>query len=362
MDQPDRTPKCPPAAYASSLPQGYLSPRVACVASAGFASVASNASPTSRKVDLARRSQTGPRLVPATGSQIPVSVIDDLRAKMRAIEQHPPVIGPAAPDHVQSSCWTLGIPALDAALGGGRAMIGLDRASVHEIKTSTAHGASDAAGWAAAIGFALRLAVRRSATASATSPTSLLWCWPKAIAREIGHLYGPGLEALGLDPSRIVFVETARARDALWAMEEALKSGAAGLVMGVLQDLSLVEARRLSLACQSSVTPCMLLSHASRLPAAATATRWRVGVHKSPPHPLVARLPGAQTVQMTIERCRLNPALPQSVPFALEWCDETHSFHMSSPLAHRTFGRGTGAQVPLINGGAFKVRGTAGGQ
>jgi len=358
VDQSDRTPKCPPAASASSLPQGHLSPRVSFVASAGFASVALNASRTSKKVDLARRNQTGPRLVPATGSQNSVSVIDDLRAKVRAIEQHPPVIGPALSDDAQSSCWTLGIPTLDKALGGGRSLSGLDCASVHEIKTSTTYGASDAAGWAAAIGFALRLAVRRSATASAPA---LVWCWPKALAREIGHLYGPGLEALGLDPSRMVFVETARARDALWAMEEALKSGAAGLVLGVLHDLNLLEARRLSLACQSAVTPCLLLTHASRPPAAATATRWRVGVHPSSPHPFVARLPGAQTVQMTIERCRLNPALPQSVPFALEWCDETHSFHMSSPLAHRTLGRGTGAPVPLISGGTFKVRGFAGG-
>lgn len=352
MDQPDRTPKCPPAASASSSPQVYPCPRVASVASAGFASVASVASIASVSsigVDLARRSQTGPRLAPAAGTLVPASVIDDLRAKVRAIERHPVMIDPAVRDDVSSAFWTLGIPKLDIALGGGGAFAGLDCASVHEIKSSASGGASVAASWAATIGFALRLAVRRNGAAPA-----IVWCWPKALAREIGHLYGPGLAALGLDPSRFVLVETDRSRDALWAMDEALKSGAAGLVIGVLHDLDLLEARRLSLACQAALTPCLLLSHGGRPPAAATATRWRTGAHPSSPHPLAAGLPGTFAVQIYLERCRLNPALPQSVPLSLEWCDETHCFRVPAPLAHRTPVRGSGSSISAFTGGAFQ--------
>ena len=41
-----------------------------------------------------------------------------------------------------------------------------------------------------------------------------------------GRLHGHGLGALGLDPARLILVETAHRRDTLWAMEEALRSRA----------------------------------------------------------------------------------------------------------------------------------------
>lgn len=335
MEQLDRTPKYPSAASAPLSPQACPDLRVSSVASAGFASVASNASCMPIGKELARRSQTGPRLAPVPGSLNSNAVIDDLRSKISAIERHPVKIGEALDTEASASAsWTLGVPELDAALGGGRAQSGLDCAGVHEIKSSAAGSTSAAAGWASSVGFALRLAIRRH------SQFPIVWCWPKSFANEIGNLYGPGLAELGIDPSRLLMIETARERDALWAMEEALKSGAAGLVIGVLHELDLLEARRLSLACQSALTPCLLVSHAARPSAASTASRWRTAVQPSSPHPLVASHPGAFVVHASIERCRLNPALPQSDPFALEWCDETHRFRMPAPLVYRTAGRG----------------------
>ena len=41
-----------------------------------------------------------------------------------------------------------------------------------------------------------------------------------------GRLHGHGLGTLGLDPARLILVETAHRRDTLWAMEEALRSRA----------------------------------------------------------------------------------------------------------------------------------------
>ena len=265
----------------------------------------------------------GPRL-----ASVPVSVIDDLRAKVRAIEQHPAIID-AVSCGASKDSWTLGDTALDAALGGERGDAGLDCAGVHEIKPLLLGATSAAASWALTVGFALRLAVRRS------DPRSIVWCWPKALANELGHLYGAGLAQFGLDPSRILFVETARVSDVLWAMEEALKSNSACLVMGALSEVGLIEARRLSLAAQAYGTPCLLMTHGARAASAATATRWRVGLLPSSPHPLVPRLPGAFRVNVGIERCRSNPALSQSVPFALEWHDETHRFGLSAAVGHR---------------------------
>jgi protein ImuA len=324
VEQLDRTPKyCPPEPR-SSLPQTCPCPRVASVAAVGSASVASNALVASVGVEFAHRSQAGPRLAP-----VPISVIDDLRVKVRAIEQHPAIIDAASYGSSLES-WTLGDSVLDAALGCESGRAGLDCAGVHEIKPLLLDGASAAASWALSIGFSLRLAMRRGG-----APRPIVWCWPKALANELGHLHGPGLAQLGLDPSRILFVETARATDALWGMDEALRSNAACLVLGVLNEVDLIEGRRLSLASQAHATPCLLMTHGGRAASAATATRWRVGLLPSSPHPLVPRLPGAFRVSVTIERCRANPALPQSVPFALEWCDEAHRFGLSAAMANR---------------------------
>lgn len=324
MKQLVRTPKYPLAVPRSSLAQACPCSRGASVASVGSASVASNALVASSGVEFAHRSQMGPHLAP-----VPILVIDELRAKVRAIEQHSQILGAAACGGAQDS-WTLGDPVLDAALGSVRGAAGLDCAGVHEIKPWLLNATSAAANWALTIGFALRLAVRRGC-----GRRSIVWCWPKALASELGHLHGPGLAQLGLDPSRILFVETARASEALWAMEEALKSQASCLVMGVLNEVDLIESRRLSLASQSHGAPCLLMTHGGRMASAATATRWRVGLLPSAPHPLVSRLPGAFRVSVALERCRSNPDLPQSVPFALEWCDEAHRFGLSAAVGHR---------------------------
>src|SRR6516164_6148266 len=100
--------------------------------------------------------------------------------------------------------------ALDSALGGG-----LADDALHEIVPA------EPLDGAAAMGFALALAARfLNQRASAA-----LMIGEGFAAREVGALYGPGLVAHGLPLKRLVFVEAPDANAALWAMEEALKSG-----------------------------------------------------------------------------------------------------------------------------------------
>ncbi len=107
--------------------------------------------------------------------------------------------------------------ALDRALGGGLASDAL-----HEIAP-----ASPGDG-AAAMGFALALAARFMAEHSAAG---LILAEDFAL-RETGALHGPGLVAYGLELSRLVFVRAPNAPALFLAMEEALKSGAPGVVEG----------------------------------------------------------------------------------------------------------------------------------
>jgi protein ImuA len=213
---------------------------------------------------------------------------------------------------------------------------------MHEVKPVISEGGSNfAAGWAAARAFTLALGVRRCHAMGLTGdrPVPVLCCWPGALAHELGSLYGPGLRALGLDPDRLLIAETANAAEALWALEEGLRSASLALALGMLEEVALTPARRLALAAAASRTPCLLLTHPRAAATAATATRWRVGPCPSAPHPFDARAPGAPRFAVVLERCRSRPAA-EAISVSLEWCNEAYRFRLASRLADRAAAAG----------------------
>jgi protein ImuA len=92
-----------------------------------------------------------------------------------------------------------------------------------------------------------------------------------------GRLYGHGLRALGIEPARIVLVEPAHRRDTLWAIEEALRSGAPAAIVGIIDKLDLKSSQRLQLTATEAGLPLLLIRPAHNLESSAAATRWRVG-------------------------------------------------------------------------------------
>ena len=104
----------------------------------------------------------------------------------------------------------------------------------------------------------------------------LVFVIPTYGQRRHGRLSGHGFRALGLDPARIILVETAHRTQTLWAMEEALRSGAPAGVAGVVDKLDLKLSQRLHLAATDCGLPLLLLRPAHDLESSAAATRWRV--------------------------------------------------------------------------------------
>ena len=136
--------------------------------------------------------------------------------------------------------------ALDRALGGGLSGDGL-----HEIAPATPGDG------AAAMGFALALAARFMAE---RRRVAIVMAEDFALL-EAGALYGPGLAALGLDLSRLVFVRAPDAPALFQAMEDALKSGAPAAVVAEawsLKSYDLAASRRLLLAARAGATPALL--------------------------------------------------------------------------------------------------------
>ena len=249
-----------------------------------------------------------------------------------------------------------GLAALDSHLPQG----GLVRGGLHEVVPE--QGATSAAfGFMVAIlarlyspppcGEGLGVGVRRlgksvDAPASPRDPPpfpppqggreKIIFVVPRYELRELGRLYGHGLNDFGLDPARLILVETAHRKDTLWALEEALHSGAPAAVTGVIDQLELKLSQRLQLAATAAGLPLLLLRPARNLESSAAATRWRVGTAKAARDRfgLFAR----SRWHLQLERCRNG----RPGEWMVEYDHVAHRFSLAAALADPALSHRTG--------------------
>ncbi len=184
---------------------------------------------------------------------------------------------------------------IDAALPGG----GLSRHGVHEVLTpATPSLPRRLAAAGAATGFVAALLAR----ALADTPKPVLWC------RRNGELYAPGLQRYGLPPDRLLLVHTGDDTETLWAMEEALRSGAVAAVAGDADNPSHTAFRRLQLAAERAGVPGFLLRATDPERAAGPVkSRWVVRAAPSRPREVDATWPGAPRFDVRLVRARGVP-------------------------------------------------------
>ena len=225
----------------------------------------------------------------------------------------------------------LGAARLDALLGGG-----LAHGVLHEVVAASAPDRPAAAGFTLAV--ALRLARQSGGRGW------IAWIAADFALLENGGLYGPGLAALGLDPARLLLIAAPRAREALWAMEEALKCRALAAAVVELSDpraCDLTAARRLALAARASGTTGLLL-HPRLPPVSAAATRFEIAAGRSVAAPSYAAsrpprmpLPGPPAFMLRLLRARAAPAHDPDRRFSLAWDCQGGIFRdLDRPLPH----------------------------
>ena len=154
--------------------------------------------------------------------------------------------------------------------------------------------------------------------------------------RPHGRLHGHGFNALGLDPARLILVETAHRKETLWAMEEAVRSAAPAAVAGVIDVLDLKLSQRLHLAATDAGLPLFLLRPAQTLESSAAATRWRIGTAKAARDRfgLVTR----PRWHLQLERCRNG----RPGQWVVEYDHVAHRFSLAAALADFSRARGAG--------------------
>jgi protein ImuA len=161
----------------------------------------------------------------------------------------------------------LGLPELDALLGGG-----LRAGALHEVYAATPADSGAGAGFALGLARLLRPDGR----------TPLLWLRQSPTEREFGRPHAPGLAEMGIDPRRLVLATARRGPDLLDAALQAMRGLKAGVVLlepwGAARELDLTASRRLALAAEASAGGVTLIAlFAGREPTPSPAlTRWRI--------------------------------------------------------------------------------------
>jgi len=154
---------------------------------------------------------------------------------------------------------------------------------------------------------------------------------------DFGDPYGHGLAQLGLDLGRLILVETRTDKDALWAIEETLRSEARpAMVAGALAGgLDLTSSRRLNLAAAPRHTPLVLLSGTKAVGTSAAAARWRIAAAPAARDRFGAL--AAPRWHVTLERSRFgnHRGRPMNRPGAwlIEWNHVAHRFRVVAGLA-----------------------------
>ena len=234
-----------------------------------------------------------------------MSAINSLRAQIEKIEGRSCRLRSALP---------FGIAEVDLRLPGG----GLGLGALHEV----AGGGNGAVDGAVAALFAAGIAARTKG--------KVLWC----IARP--DLFAPGLAQAGLAPDRVIYVEAGDDRAVLACMEEGLRHGGLGAVVGEVARLSMTASRRLQLAAEGTGSIGIALRRWRRQtetadfgqPTAA-ATRWRVSALPSAALPV----PGVGRHRWLVELIRARAG--ESADFELEACDDTGHLAIPADLVHR---------------------------
>ncbi len=177
--------------------------------------------------------------------------------------------------------------------------------------------------WGAAGAFALWRA------GAAHDPRPLALVTVKAWRGERGGFSARGLKGLGIDPAGVIQVRAEKEAEALWALEEALKSGAVRGGIATVEQASLVATRRLDFAAREGRATGVLLRVLGSGDLSAARLRWRLKAEPSAPHPFDPRAPGAVRLTAELTRRRDGPL----GAWELEQDHETHRLGLAAGLA-----------------------------
>ena len=132
------------------------------------------------------------------------------------------------------------------------------------------------------------------------------------------RLFPASLSMFNVEPERIIFMDVKTEKEVLWITEEALKCEGLAAVVAELNNLSLIESRRLQLAVEESgVTGFILRKDASKAASTVATARWRISPLRTE---CEAGMPGLGFPRWQVELLKVRNGNPGT--WVLEWAGE----------------------------------------
>jgi protein ImuA len=148
---------------------------------------------------------------------------------------------------------------------------------------------------------------------------------PRWRLSEYGRPFAQGVRRY---KDRLILIAAKHEQDALWAQEQALRSGAVAAAFALAESVSLAATRRLDFAAkEGKCTAFLLRTDPGGLSAA--RRRWRIASTASQANPFNPKAPGALRMRAELLRRRDGP--PGA--WLLEQDDETGRLHVADRLA-----------------------------
>lgn len=132
--------------------------------------------------------------------------------------------------------------------------------------------------------------------------------------------FPPGLKLFGLEPHKIIFIQTKKPKEILWVIEEALKTDCISAVVGDITEISFLESRRLQLAVEQTKVTGFLLRRNPKNLSTACVTKWRIK-----PIPTENKLiPGLGFPKWNVELIKVRNGKPGE--WQIQWHNEQFEF------------------------------------
>jgi len=131
-------------------------------------------------------------------------------------------------------------------------------------------------------------------------------------------LFPASLSTFNVEPERIIFMDVKTEKDVLWVTEEALKCEGLAAVVSEVNNLSLIDSRRLQLAVEESgVTGFILRKDASKAASTVATARWKISPLQSENED---EMPGLGFPRWQVDLLKVRNGNPGS--WVLEWAGE----------------------------------------
>lgn len=129
-------------------------------------------------------------------------------------------------------------------------------------------------------------------------------------------LYPVSLRMFNVNPEQFIFIDVKSEKEALWITEEALKCEGLTAVVAEINDLNLIESRRLQLAVEGSgVTGFVLRKNDRKAATTVASARWIIT-----PVPSETEMPGIGFPRWNVELLKVRNGSPGNWTF--EWMED----------------------------------------